>query len=57
MQDIALAVVVIIVLWFLILVTIIKFYTLYKIASFLLGPYLLWVSFAAVLNIAILVLN
>lgn len=47
----------IIVLWFLILLTIKKFYFLNKKAAYLLIPYILWVSFASALNFAIWVLN
>lgn len=44
-------------MWILIIVTMKKFYSLSKLAFYLLIPYLLWVSFATVLNAAILVLN
>ena len=47
----------IIILWFMILATIINFYRISKIASYLLIPYLLWVSFAFVLNFSIVLLN
>ena len=47
----------IIFLWIAILATIILFYRLSKKASYLLVPYILWVSFAAVLNFAIFYLN
>lgn len=47
----------IIFLWIAILITIMKFDNLSKWAGYLLVPYLLWVSFAAVLNISILILN
>jgi len=49
--------VVIIVLWILILLTIIKFFRISKTAGWLLIPYILWVSFASILNLAILTLN
>jgi len=49
--------IVIIVLWILILLTIVKFFKISKPAGWLLIPYILWVSFAAVLNFAILILN
>lgn len=48
---------VIIALWILIVVTMKKFYPLSKWAAYLLVPYLLWVSFATILNAAIVVLN
>lgn len=47
----------IIILWLAILMTIITFYKISKIAAYLLLPYILWVSFAAVLNFSILILN
>lgn len=45
------------VLWIFILLTIIKFYKISKAAAYLLIPYILWVSFAAVLNFWIWQLN
>ncbi|MFH1709439.1 MAG: TspO/MBR family protein [bacterium] len=47
----------IILLWLAILLTIICFYKVSRPASYLLIPYILWVSFAAVLNLSILLLN
>ncbi|MBT3304435.1 tryptophan-rich sensory protein [Candidatus Woesearchaeota archaeon] len=47
----------IIILWVMILVTIIYFYKINKNSAYLLIPYLLWVSFAAILNLAIFILN
>lgn len=47
----------IVALWSLIVLTMKKFYPLSKPAFYLLVPYLLWVSFAAVLNTAIASLN
>jgi translocator protein len=47
----------IIALWFFILLTLIAFYRISKPAAYLMMPYLLWVSFAAVLNYAIVLLN
>jgi len=44
-------------LWAAILGTIITFYRVDKKAAYLLIPYILWVSFAAVLNLAIFLLN
>jgi tryptophan-rich sensory protein len=49
--------IVIVVLWFLILATIIKFFKISKPAAWLLIPYILWVTFASVLNFSILILN
>ena len=53
----ALALVEIILLWILIALTINKFLGLSKKAAYLLLPYLGWVSFASVLNLAIVRLN
>lgn len=47
----------IVILWIAILTTIIYFYKINKNAAYLLTPYILWVSFAAVLNLAIFILN
>ncbi|MFA5318080.1 MAG: TspO/MBR family protein [Patescibacteria group bacterium] len=47
----------IIFLWILILLNIIYFYKINKIAGWLLIPYILWVSFAAALNYFIFILN
>jgi len=47
----------IIILWIFIILCIIKFYPISKIAAWLLLPYLLWVSFASVLNFKIWMLN
>jgi tryptophan-rich sensory protein len=47
----------VIVLWTVILLTILKFRKISKPAAWLLAPYLFWVSFASLLNLAIVVLN
>lgn len=47
----------IILLWFAILLTILQFRKISKTASYLLLPYIVWVSFAAVLNYYIWILN
>jgi len=47
----------IIALWVLILLTIIWFFKTSKIAGILMIPYILWVSFASVLNLAVVILN
>jgi len=57
LQSPALALIEIIILWFVILANIIIFYKSTKIAGYILIPYLLWVSFATVLNFAIFILN
>ena len=51
------AAVVILILWGLIAATIWLFSRISKVAAFLLVPYILWVSFATVLNISLYVLN
>jgi len=50
-------VIVILVLWVAILFTVLKFFKLSMAAGLLLLPYILWVSFAAILNISIWLLN
>jgi benzodiazapine receptor len=47
----------IILLWFAIVATIISFHKVSTPAAILLAPYIIWVSFAAVLNAAICILN
>ncbi|MGB9748714.1 MAG: TspO/MBR family protein [Candidatus Woesearchaeota archaeon] len=47
----------IIFLWFLIIANIFVFYKVSKISAYLLVPYLLWVSFASLLNCYITILN
>ena len=49
--------VVIVLMWFAIAVTIQRFHPLDKAAAWLLAPYLAWVSFATLLNVAVLALN
>ena len=57
LQSPALAFYEIILLWITIVITISKFWKYNKIASYLLLPYLFWVSFASILNFAICRLN
>jgi benzodiazapine receptor len=57
LKNPALAFFEIIFLWLLIILTIVLFYQINKTAGLLLIPYLLWVSFAAVLNYSIWRLN
>jgi len=47
----------IIFLWLAILITILKFYKISRIAAYLLLPYIIWVTFAAFLNFSIWQLN
>jgi len=56
-HNILQALVQIVLLWFLILGTIIKFYQINSLAGLLLAPYILWVSFATFLNYSIWALN
>ncbi|MBN1168758.1 tryptophan-rich sensory protein [Candidatus Woesebacteria bacterium] len=56
-KEVGLALVVITILWFLILKTIFFFEDLDKTSSNLLIPYILWVSFATILNFSIYILN
>ena len=49
--------IVITILWILILFTILSFYKISTISAFILIPYLLWVTYAAILNISIWQLN
>ena len=57
MQNILLSVIIIMLLWFAVVWTILKFYKISKRAAFILIPYFCWVSFAVILNITILLLN
>jgi len=57
MQSPLYGIIVIIVLWLAILLTILRFARIASIAAWLMVPYILWVSFASALNIAIWVLN
>ena len=49
--------IVIVILWLAILVTILRFLNISTAAGLLLVPYILWVSFATVLNLSIFLLN
>ena len=57
MKNPALAFVNIIALWIAIFLTTKVFYKINKFAGYLLIPYLLWVSFATILNLSIVLLN
>lgn len=57
MHNPGLALLEIIILWLFILIILIKFYKINKTAGLLFIPYLLWVSFASILNYAIWILN
>lgn len=57
MKNPGLAFIDILALWIAIILTIKSFSKIYKLGSYLLIPYLLWVSFAAILNYNIWILN
>ena len=57
MKNPGLALVEIVALWVMIALTIKYFYPVSRLAAYLLFPYLLWVSFASVLNLMIVLLN
>jgi len=57
LRNAFLAFIEIIILWFLIVTNIIVFYKVSKISAYLLFPYLIWVSFASVLNWFMMMLN
>ncbi len=57
MRNPTLALVDIVALWIAIVLTIKSFYRINKLAGKLLIPYLLWVSFATILNLSIVLLN
>lgn len=54
---VAFALIEMLILWVFILLTIIQFYKINKVAGILLIPYILWVSFATLLTASILYLN
>lgn len=57
MQAYLFAFVWIIILWLLIIATTLEFYKISKTATYLMIPYVIWVTFAAVLNFSIYLLN
>lgn len=57
MENIGAALVIIFFMWIFILLTVISFFKYSKLASILLIPYLVWVSFAFYLNFSYFVLN
>lgn len=57
LHQIGWALIEIVAMFFLILITTIRFYNINKHAAYLMIPYLLWVSFATVLNASIWYLN
>lgn len=57
MHNLGLAFFELVMLWFAILYLIFNFYRVSKISSYLLVPYILWVSFAGILNLAVWLIN
>lgn len=57
LQNYLFAFIWLVLLWLLILWTVLKFYRVSRGAAYLLVPYLLWVTFAGYLNLAIYLLN
>ena len=57
MQAFILSFIILVALWLSIIITIIKYYKINKLAAWLQTPYLLWVTFAGYLNFAIILLN
>lgn len=57
LKSLLLGLVVIIILWLLIIETVRRFAKVDKISSYLLYPYLVWVTFATILNFNIWILN
>ena len=56
MQSFIVCFIILVALWLSIIITIIKYYKINKIAAWLQAPYLLWVTFAGYLNFAIILL-
>ncbi len=57
LHQLLLALIIIVLLWIEIFITIRKFYRISKPAAYLLVPYILWITFATALNLAIVILN
>ena len=57
MQAFIVAFIILIALWLSIILTIIKYYKINPLAAYLQIPYLVWVTFAGYLNLAIIFLN
>ena len=57
MQSFLVAFVILVALWLSIIITMIKYFKINKAAAWLQLPYLLWVTFAGYLNLAIIYLN
>ena len=57
LQSFIVCFIILVALWLSILITIIKYYKISKPAAWLQLPYLIWVTFAGYLNLAIILLN
>jgi tryptophan-rich sensory protein len=57
MQAFIISFIILVALWLSIIITMIKYYPINKTAAWLQLPYLLWVTFAGYLNLAIVLLN
>ncbi len=57
MQSFIVSFIILVALWLSIIITMIKYYEINKAAAWLQLPYLLWVTFAGYLNLAIIFLN
>lgn len=57
LHNIPLSLIIIILLMVFLILTIISFYKISKVSAYLLIPYLIWICFAAYLNLGIMVLN
>ena len=57
LSDIQGALIIVLIMWLFIVLTIIEFFKLSKLAAYLLIPYLLWTSYAVLLNMQIYFLN
>ena len=57
LQSFVVSFVILLALWLSIIITIIQYYKINKAAAWLQVPYLLWVTFAGYLNLAIIFLN
>ena len=57
MQSFIVCFIILVTLWLSIIITIIKYYKINKLAAWLQVPYLLWVTFAGYLNFGVFLLN
>ena len=57
MESLLGGLVIIVILWFTVFVTILRFNEISKMSAYLLLPYIIWVSYAGVLNLSIWILN